>query len=119
MSVAAAELDDDGGISIFAAAADPGEGNDSMLTQLTAEFMQIPLESVRINTRDTGNTTGTGPAAGSRITYMVGGALINALEQLKAAMQETGAKTGVEIEAAGKPRRYVGHKKNKDAGPLV
>ncbi len=34
VSVASVELDDDGGISIYAAAADPGEGNDSMLSQL-------------------------------------------------------------------------------------
>jgi len=117
-SVAAVELDSDGGISVYAAAADPGEGNDSMLTQLTAEFMGIPLDRVRLHTRDTGNTAASGPAAGSRVTYMIGNALINALEQLKAAMQETGAKTAQELEAAGKPKRYVGRKKNEEVGPL-
>jgi aldehyde oxidoreductase len=117
-SVAAVELDPDGGISVFAAAADPGEGNDSMLTQLTAEFMGVPLDCVRLNTRDTGNTAASGPAAGSRVTYMIGNALINALEQLKAAMLETGAKTAQELEAAGKPKRYVGRKKNEEVGPL-
>ncbi|MBI5581014.1 MAG: molybdopterin-dependent oxidoreductase [Deltaproteobacteria bacterium] len=117
-SVAAVELDPDGGISVYAAAADPGEGNDSMLTQLTAEFMGIALKRVRLHTRDTGNTAASGPAAGSRVTYMIGNAVINALEQLKAAMQETGAKTSEELEAAGKPKRYVGRKKNEDAGPL-
>ena len=30
--VVAVELDPDGGVSVYAAAADPGEGNDSMLT---------------------------------------------------------------------------------------
>ena len=54
-----------------------------MLSQLTAAFMDIPLEKVRLYTRDTDNTAASGPAAGSRITYMIGGALINALEQLK------------------------------------
>jgi aldehyde oxidoreductase len=117
-SVAAVELDSDGGISVFAAAADPGEGNDSMLSQLTAEFMGITLDRVRLHTRDTGHTAASGPAAGSRVTYMIGNALINALEQLKAAMQETGARTAQELEAAGKPTRYVGRKKNEDAGPL-
>ena len=117
-SVAAVELDSDGGISVFAAAADPGEGNDSMLSQLTAEFMGITLDRVRLHTRDTGHTAASGPAAGSRVTYMIGNALINALEQLKAAMQETGARTAQELEAAGKPKRYVGRKKNEDAGPL-
>ncbi|MCU0603790.1 MAG: molybdopterin-dependent oxidoreductase [Desulfobacterales bacterium] len=117
-AVAAVELDPDGGISVFAAAADPGEGNDSMLTQLTAAFMAIPLDRVRLYTRDTGNTAASGPAAGSRVTYMIGSALLNALEQLKAAMQATSAKTSSELEAAGRPKRYVGRKKNADAGPL-
>jgi aldehyde oxidoreductase len=117
-AVAAVELDPDGGISVFAAAADPGEGNDSMLTQLTAEFMGIPLDRVRLHTRDTGNTAASGPAAGSRVTYMIGNAVINALEQLKTAMQETGAKTSEALEAAGRPKRYVGRKKNEDSGPL-
>ena len=118
ISVAAVELDADGGISVYAAAADPGEGNDSMLTQLTAAFMGIPLGKVRLYTRDTDHTAASGPAAGSRITYMIGGALINALEQLKTAMHETGAQTADALEAAGKTRRYLGRKKNEDAGPL-
>ncbi len=117
-SVVAVELDPDGGISVYAAAADPGEGNDSMLAQLTAEFMAIPIDRVRLHTRDTGNTAASGPAAGSRITYMIGSALINALEQLKAAMQATGAKTSGDLEAFGRPKRYLGRKKNEDAGPL-
>jgi aldehyde oxidoreductase len=116
-AVAAVELDPDGGISVYAAAADPGEGNDSMLTQLTAEFMGIAMDRVRLHTRDTGNTAASGPAAGSRVTYMIGNAVLDALGQLKAVMQETGTKTGPELEAAGKPRRYVGRKKN-EAGPL-
>ncbi|MDK9706161.1 MAG: molybdopterin-dependent oxidoreductase [Desulforhopalus sp.] len=118
VSVASVELGDDGTISIYAAAADPGEGNDSMLCQLTAEFMGVSLEKIRLFTRDTDNTAASGPAAGSRITYMIGGALIDALTQLKAAMAEAGCATGRELEAAGKPRRYLGRKKNEDAGPL-
>ncbi len=118
VSVASVELDDDGGISIYAAAADPGEGNDSMLSQLTAEFMGLSMDRIRLHTRDTDNTAASGPAAGSRITYMIGNALIDALTQLKAAMQEVGAKAGAELEAAGKSRRYLGRKKNEDAGPL-
>jgi aldehyde oxidoreductase len=117
-AVVAVELDLDGGISIYAAAADPGEGNDSMLSQLTAQFMDIPQDKVRLHTRDTDETTATGPAAGSRITFMIGGALMNALEQLKEAMNAAGAKTAEELTAAGKPARYLGRKKNEDAGPM-
>lgn len=118
VSAASIELDDNGGISIYAAAADPGEGNDSMLSQLTAQFMGMPMNRIRLHTRDTDHTAASGPAAGSRITYMIGAALLDALAQLKADMQATGAKTGTELEATGKPRRYLGQKKNEDAGPL-
>jgi aldehyde oxidoreductase len=52
------------------------------------------------------------------MTYMIGGALINGLGQLKTAMKETGAKTSEELEAAGKSKRYFGRKKNEDDGPL-
>ncbi|MCF8031950.1 MAG: molybdopterin-dependent oxidoreductase [Desulfarculaceae bacterium] len=115
---AACELDTDGGVSVYAAAADPGEGNDSMLTQIAAEITGIPLSKVRLYTRSTDLTAASGPAAGSRITYMIGGAAEDALKQLKAAMDETGAKTGPELEAAGKPARYLGTKKMKLAGAL-
>ncbi|WP_320008074.1 molybdopterin cofactor-binding domain-containing protein [Maridesulfovibrio sp.] len=116
-SVVAVELDEDGGLSVYAAAADPGEGNESMLLQLSGAFMEMELDKIRIHTRSTENTAASGPAAGSRITYMIGGALINGLEQLKAAMDETGAKTSAELEAAGRPVRYLGRKKN-EVGPL-
>ena len=69
------EVDPDDGITIYAAIADPGEGNDSMLTQIAAHVLGIPMEKVRLQTRDTQNTVGMGPAAGSRMTYMGGGAL--------------------------------------------
>ena len=117
-SFAAAELDPDGGVSVYAAAADPGEGNDSMLSQLAAEVLGVPLSRVRLFTRSTDQTAASGPASGSRITYMIGGALVDALNQLKAAMDETRAKTAGELEAAGKPVRYQGTKKMKDAGAL-
>jgi aldehyde oxidoreductase len=112
------ELRPDGGIGVYAAAADPGEGTDSMLSQIAASAMGIPLEKVRLYTRETDLTTACGPAAGSRITFMIGGALINAIQQLKEAMETTGAKDSESLIAAGKPIRYVGSKKIDDVGPM-
>jgi aldehyde oxidoreductase len=63
-------------------------------------------------TRATDRTEGMGPAAGSRITFMGGGALINAIEQLKQAYQEAGTNTYAGLQKAGKPTRYNGIKKN-------
>jgi aldehyde oxidoreductase len=114
----AVELDPDGGLTVFAAAADPGEGSDSMLTQIAAHLMNLPMEKIRLVTRTTEKTTATGPAAGSRMTYMVGGAMVDAINKLKAAMTEANATTHEQLRAAGRPTRYMGTKKNEDAGPL-
>lgn len=104
------ELDPDNGLTIFAAVADPGEGNDSMLTQIASHLTGIPLGKVRLVTRDTDRTTGMGPAAGSRMTYMAGGSLVLAIEQLQKAMREAGADTCEGLRKAGKPTHYLGSK---------
>ncbi|MBN2240522.1 MAG: molybdopterin-dependent oxidoreductase [Dehalococcoidales bacterium] len=104
----AVEVDPDDGITIYAAIADPGEGNDAMLTQIAGHVLDIPMNKVRLYTRDTDKTVGMGPAAGSRMTFIGGGALVNALEQIKQAMEEAGTKTYEGLRAAGKPTRYEG-----------
>ncbi len=117
-SIVAVELDLDGGVTICAAVADPGEGNDSMLTQLAADAMGLPLHMIRLVTRDTDQTTANGPAAASRMTYMAGGALLNALEALKQSMSESGARSRQQLLDAGLKARYTGTKKTREAGPL-
>ena len=47
-SIAAVELDPDDGATVYVAAADPGEGNDSMLSQLVASVLDLPLAKVRL-----------------------------------------------------------------------
>ena len=114
----AVELDPDDGLTIFAAVADPGEGNDSMLTQIASHVSGKPLDKIRLVTRDTDRTAAMGPAAGSRMTYMAGGSMILAIEQLQKAMKEAGVDTYEGLEKAGKPTRYMGSKKAAGEGPL-
>jgi aldehyde oxidoreductase len=111
----AIEIDPDDGVTIYAAVADPGEGNDSMLTQIAAHQLSLPLEKVRLYTRDTDKTVGMGPAAGSRMTWTAGNALLNAIENLQNALKEAGTKTCAGLKKAGKPTRYDGSTQN--AGP--
>ena len=66
-SIAAVELEPDDGVTVYAAAADPGEGNDTMLTQLAAQVLELPLGKVRAVTRSTDRTAASGPASGSRV----------------------------------------------------
>lgn len=107
------EVNPDDSITIFGAIADPGEGNDAMLTQVAAYVLGVPMENIRLETRSTHNTWAMGPAAGSRMTYIGGGSLQLAVEQLKKAMDEVGSKTYEGLKKAGKPVRYVGEKKLK------
>ena len=117
-SMSAVELEPDDGVTVYAAAADPGEGNDSMLTQLAAQVLELPLDKVRAVTRTTEKTTAGGPASGSRVTLMIGGATVNALEKLKKAMDEVGAKTYAAFTAAGVPTRYMGNRATVETAPL-
>jgi aldehyde oxidoreductase len=107
------QMNPDNTVTIFAAIADPGEGNDAMLTQITAHVLGIPQDKVLLDTRDTSKTVAMGPAAGSRMTYIGGGSLQKAVEQMKAAMDEAGGKTYAALKKAGKPTRYIGEKKLK------
>lgn len=107
------ELDPDDGITIYAAVADPGEGNDAMLVQIAAHRLGLPLDKVRLYTRDTDKTVLMGPAAGSRMTFMAGNTLLNAIESLEAAAKEAGGRTYEALTKAGKPTRFEGFHKNQ------
>ncbi len=109
-STVAVELDPDGGLTVYGSVADPGEGNDAMLTQLAAHAMGLGPDKIRLVTRDTGLTPDSSSASGSRVTYMSGGAMLLAIEELKKVMSETGAVTHQELVKAGKPTRYLGTK---------
>jgi aldehyde oxidoreductase len=102
----AVELDPDNGLTVYASVADPGEGNDSMLTQIAAHVTKIPLNKIRLVTRDSALTPHSAISAGSRQTFLSGHALLKAVEALQSAMKEAGAKTHADLIKAGKPTRY-------------
>ncbi len=117
-ALSAVELGPDDCVTVYAAAADPGEGTDAMLSQLAANVLDLPLTKVRVVTRDTDKTTASGPASASRITYMVGGATVNALQKLKKAMDDAGSKTYEALKKAGAPTRFLGEKTTVETAPL-
>ncbi|MDG6994523.1 MAG: xanthine dehydrogenase family protein molybdopterin-binding subunit [Nitrososphaerota archaeon] len=85
-SMAYAKLKEDGSVEIWTAATDPGEGIHTVLSQIAAEEMQIPIEKVRMVLSDTDLTpVGTG-ASGSRQTSQMGMAVKLACEDLKKRM---------------------------------
>jgi aldehyde oxidoreductase len=114
----AVEIDPDDGVTVYAAVADPGEGNDAMLTQIAAHELGLPIDKVRLYTRDTDKTVLMGPAAGSRMTFMAGNTLLQAIAALKQAMSEAGSRTYAGLVKAGKPTRFEAAHKNPGGGGL-
>jgi aldehyde oxidoreductase len=112
------EIDPDDGVTIYAAVADPGEGDDSLLTQVAAHQLGLPFEKIRLYVRDTDKTVGMGPAAGSRMTWMAGNSLLDAIGNLQKAMKEAGTQTCAGLKKAGKPTRYDGIVKNEGPAGL-
>ncbi len=104
----AVELMPNGGLTIYGSVSDPGEGNDAMLIQIASHLMGISPAKIRLITRDTDRTPDSSTASGSRVTYMSGGALVNAIEALQLSLAEVGAKTYEELVAAGRPTKYLG-----------
>ncbi len=115
---AAVELHEDGSLTVYASAADPGEGNDSMLSQIASHLTGISIDKIHLVTRDTDRTPVVGSASASRITYMAGGALVAAIEKLKKAIAEAKATTFQELVAAGKPTKYLGTKVVETSTPM-
>jgi CO/xanthine dehydrogenase Mo-binding subunit len=77
-----------------------------MLAQIAAHQLGLPLEKVRLYTRDTAKTVLMGPSAGSRMTFMAGNSLLNAIANLERVMSEAGTRTYAGLVQAGKPTRY-------------
>ncbi len=91
-STAYVRLIEDGSIEIWTAATDPGEGIHTVLTQIAAEEMQVPIGKVRMVLSDTGLTpVGTG-ASGSRQTSQMGMAVKLAAQDLKKKMLAVAAR---------------------------
>ncbi|HMK52556.1 MAG TPA: molybdopterin cofactor-binding domain-containing protein [Thermodesulfobacteriota bacterium] len=105
-SEAWAELLPDDTLQVWIAASDMGQGTDTMFWQVAANTIGFPLEKVKVFTTDTEITPDGNFSAGSRQTYVSGRAVQMAVEELKKAMDENGAKTYNEMKAKGLPTLY-------------
>jgi len=78
----------DGTIDLLIGAVDIGQGSSTVLRQIAAETLDVPLENITVNNHDTDSgplCMGTGA---SRVTFMDGNAVIAAAEDLKRQIRE-------------------------------
>lgn len=73
----------DGTVNFFTQAADIGQGADTVLCQILAEELGIAMEDIKLTTSDTDTTPVDLGAWGSRTTFMMGNAVIEAARDIK------------------------------------
>jgi 4-hydroxybenzoyl-CoA reductase subunit alpha len=99
------KLDFDGSITILTGAADIGQGSSTLLTQVVAEVLLLPLARIRVVAADSALTPKDNGSYSSRVSFMVGNAALRAAEDLKRVLVEAAARRlGVgaeEVEWAG------------------
>jgi putative selenate reductase molybdopterin-binding subunit len=82
MGAASIKLNDDGSFNLLVGATDLGTGSDTVLAQIAAETLGVPLEQVIIYSSDTDFTPFDTGAYASSTTYISGGAVMKAAEQV-------------------------------------
>jgi CO/xanthine dehydrogenase Mo-binding subunit len=60
---------------VYCASADCGQGNHTVLAQVAAETLALPVERVRVVASDTATMANSGSASASRLTHMSGNAV--------------------------------------------
>jgi len=85
-------LNDDGYFTLLTGATDMGTGCDTLLTQMAAEILEVPMENIIVNAGDTDTSPYDPGSYASSTTYVAGTAVVKAAEELKKKILEQGAK---------------------------
>lgn len=73
----------DGTLTVLSPTIDQGSGTHTILRQLVAEEMRVPVDQVRVVIGDTDTTPRDSGVRASRITYVAGRAVVQACETLR------------------------------------
>ena len=86
------KLDFDGGITVLTGAADIGQGSSTLLTQVVAEVLQLPMARIRVIANDSALTPKDNGSYSSRVSFMVGNAALRAATEMKRVLVAAAAK---------------------------
>jgi putative selenate reductase molybdopterin-binding subunit len=91
MAAATLKMNDDGSFNLLIGATDLGTGSDTILAQMAAEVLKIPLEDIIVYSSDTDFTPFDKGAYASSTTYISGGAVRKAALQIREQILEHAA----------------------------
>lgn len=93
------QVKEDGSVVIQTGAAEIGQGSDTVLAQIGAEELGVKLEDITVQSSDTETTPYDTGSVASRVTFIGGNAVINAVRDVKEVLYETAAEElGVQPE---------------------
>lgn len=107
MGAAIIKLNEDGSFNLMMGATDLGTGSDTVLAQIAAEVLSVPLEKISVHSSDTDVTPFDVGAYASSTTYITGTAVINAAEDIRSQILNEGAAM---IEEAPEQCEYDGER---------
>ena len=81
------------GFSIISPSIDQGSGTHTILRQLVADQMKVPIEQVRVVVGDTDSAPRDSGMRASRMTYVAGNAALQACERLRGRLLDQAART--------------------------
>ncbi|MCB0045134.1 MAG: molybdopterin-dependent oxidoreductase [Caldilineaceae bacterium] len=88
MGGASIKINDDGSFNVLVGATDLGTGSDTVLGQIAAEVLGVPLEDILVYSSDTDMTPFDVGAYASSTTYISGTAVQRAAEQVREQIKE-------------------------------
>lgn len=83
MGAASIKMNDDGSFNVLFGATDLGTGADTVLAQIAAETLGVPVNDIIVYAADTDMTPFDTGAYASSTTYISGGAVLKAAEQVR------------------------------------
>ena len=117
------KLDFDGGITILTGASDIGQGSSTLLAQIVAEVLSLPLARIRVIATDSALTPKDNGSYSSRVSFMVGNAALRAAQEMKRMLVAAAAKR-LEVHAddigwEGEHCRVTGTDRSLDFAAVV
>ncbi len=86
------KLDFDGSITVLTGAADIGQGSSTLLVQVVAEVLELPMARIRVIAADSALTPKDNGSYSSRVSFMVGNAALRAAQALREVLAQAAAR---------------------------
>ena len=104
------KIDMDGGVTVHTGAAEIGQGSDTVIAQSVAEVLGLPLDMIRIRSRETDTAPVDLGSYSSRVTFMNANAAISAAMKMREELLSAAA----EIIGVEQKRLVIGDRRIYD-----